>query len=100
MHQKHWTFTQPESNPSSTWEVNNIPDDAEGAVITHIITTNGQILQPENQIIAPYGLQLSFGVQDVAGVAYGNYFAKDEIVVSGDGGVINVTINQNNNPRV
>ncbi len=98
MHYKHWTFLQ--STPLSTWIVNNIPEGAKGAVITHIIADGGQILQPDNQIVSTDGLQLSFGVENVSGTAYGNYYLDHddkEIIVNGNGGTINVTINQNNN---
>lgn len=96
MHQRHWTFEQ--TVPASTWNVNNVPAGAQGAVITHIITNTGQILQPDNQLVSPDGLQLSFGVEAVAGTAYGDYYVTTEdVVINGDGGVINVTINQNNN---
>lgn len=91
MHQMHWQFNQ--DIPLSTWEINNIPDGADGAVITHIITIEGQILQPENQIKAPYGLQLSFGVQEVAGIAYGNYYLQDSTQVEQAGNVVNITMN-------
>lgn len=91
MHQLHWKF--PQKTPSSTWEVNNIPDGAEGAVITHIITDDGRVLQPENQVHAPYGLQISFGVQEVSGIAYGDYYLKDETHVEQAGNVVNITMN-------
>lgn len=95
MHQKHWTFTQ--AVPSSTWDINNIPEGAKGAVITHIIADDGQILQPDNQVISPDGLQISFGVEAVSGTAYGDYYVDNEnVVVNGNGGTINVTINQHN----
>ncbi len=99
MHQKHFTFTQ--ATPNDTWEVNNVPAGAVGAVITHIEATDGQILQPDNQMKAPYGLQLSFGVQQVAGVAYGVYYVDGDetVTVTGDGGTINVHVTQHNNPR-
>lgn len=97
MHKRHFEFHQP--TPSSIWEVNNIPDGAKHAVITHIETDSGEILQPDSQLRAPYGIQLSFGVRDVSGTAYGDYYT-DDIVINGNGGVINVTINQNNDPRV
>jgi hypothetical protein len=94
MHQKHWTFTQ--TTASSTWDIDNIPEGAEGAVITHVITDDGQILQPENQLIAPYGLQLSFGVTAVSGTAYGDYYTEsDTTTVETDGNIVNITINQN-----
>lgn len=94
MHQKNWTFTQNEA--LTTWEVNNIPENAKGAVITHIEANDGQILQPDNQMKAPYGLQLSFGVEAVAGTAYGTYYVDDDSVsVEHDGNVVNITINQN-----
>lgn len=96
MNQQYWTFSQ--ETPATTWEVNNIPENAVGAVITHIETNEGVILQPDNQMKAPYGIQLSFGVEAVIGTAYGQYFT-DDIVIEGNGGVINVTINQTN-PRV
>lgn len=98
MHQKHWTFNQ--QTPATTWDVDNIPSGATGSVITHIIADNGQILQPDNQVISPDGLQLSFGVEAVAGTAYGDYYiepAEDEhTVISGDGGIVNITVHQNN----
>lgn len=96
MHQQFWTFEQ--DTASTTWNVNNIPDGAVEPVITHIKTVDGQILQPDNQLVAPDGLQLSFGVEPQAGIAYGTYFT-DDVVINGNGGVINVTINQTN-PRV
>jgi hypothetical protein len=98
MHQRHWKFTQ--ETATSSWEVNNVPSGAVGAVITHIETSDGQILQPDNQIKAPYGIQLSFGVQAVSGVAYGDYYVEEQdggtTTVTGDGGIINVTVHQNN----
>ncbi len=99
MHYKHWTFTQ--TTPAMTWVVNNIPEDAKGAVITHIIADGGQILQPDNQTIAPYGLDISFGVEAIAGTAYGTYYLEEEeeqqeVVLNGNGGSISVVINQHN----
>ena len=97
MHYKHWTFTQ--DTPATTWIVNNIPEDAKGAVITHVIADGGQILQPDNQLISPDGLQLSFGVEAVAGTAYGTYYLEQEqqeVVLHGNGGSISVVINQHN----
>jgi hypothetical protein len=97
MHQKHWTFTQNEA--ATTWEINNVPANANGAVITHIESIDGQILQPDNQLKAPYGLQLSFGVEAVAGTAYGTYYVDDEDMhVEYDGNVVNITINQHPRP--
>lgn len=93
MHQEQWNFKQ--DTPSAMWEVNNVPANAKNAVITHVETTEGQILQPDNQMRAPYGLQLSFGVESVSGVAYGVYYT-DDVVINGNGGTINVTINQHN----
>lgn len=87
MHQKHWTFEQ--AAPATTWVVNNIPEGAQGAVITHIITDGGQILQPDNQLVSPDGLQLSFGVEAVAGKAYGDYYTEDDTtIINGNGGSI------------
>lgn len=96
MQQKYWKFEQ--DTPATTWNIDNIPEGAVEPVITHIKTNDGQILQPENQLVSPDGLQLSFGVEAVAGTAHGVYFTED-IVINGNGGTINVTINQNN-PRV
>lgn len=96
MHQKHWKFEK--SVAATTWEVDNIPENAIGAVITHIIADDGKILQPENQTIAPYGLQLSFGVEAVAGTAYGDYYTEDDTTIEYDGNVVNITINQNPRP--
>lgn len=96
MIQKHWKFRQETS--ASVWEVNNIPDGADGAVISHIITDEGVVLQPDQQLVAPYGLQLSFGVQAYAGVAYGTYFTnEDSQVIESHGGTIYV--NQYNHPK-
>ena len=96
MHKKHGEFTQ--NTPSSTWEVNNIPEGAKQSVVTYIETTEGEILQPDDQKRAPYGIQLSFGVREVSGTAYYDYLATDEdVTINGNGGTINVTINQNNN---
>lgn len=92
MIQKHWTFTQP--TEATTWEVNNIPDGAVGAVITHIIADGGQILQPDNQLVSPDGLQLSFGVEAVSGVAYGDYYiGEDSTTTTCDGNVVNIHMN-------
>lgn len=94
MHQKHWKFEQ--NTPATTWDVDNIPEGATGAVITHIIASDGQILQPDNQVIAPYGLQLSFGVEAVSGVAYGDYYIEGSTTtVDHNGNVVNITVNQN-----
>lgn len=98
MHQKHWTFKQEVA--ASTWNINNVPEGANGAVITHIISDGGLILQPDNQLISPDGLQISFGVEAVAGTAYGDYYIEDasddHTVISGDGGIVNITVHQNN----
>lgn len=94
MHQKHWEFKQ--ETPRSMWEVNNIPDGAKDAVITHIETDVGEILQPESQMRSPYGIQLSFGVRDISGTAHGVYFDGEEITINGNGATMNITINQNN----
>lgn len=96
MYLKVFKFEQ--TSPSHTWEINNIPEGAVDPVITHIETNGGFIIQPEHQIKAPYGLQLSFGVESFAGVAYGTYIVEsidngdDNIVIDG-GGVVNITIN-------
>ncbi len=91
MHQKHWTFTQ--ETPATTWDVNNVPSGANGAVITHIIADGGQILQPDNQLVSPDGLQLSFGVEAVSGTAYGDYYVDDEVVVEHGGNTVHITMN-------
>lgn len=92
MIQKHWTFTQ--SVASTTWNVNNVPDGATGAVITHIVADGGQILQPDNQLVSPDGLQLSFGVEAVSGTAYGDYYVEeDSTTVTCDGNVVNIYMN-------
>ena len=93
MHQKHWTFEQ--ETPATTWNVNNVPSGAKGAVITHIVTDGGQVLQPDNQLVSPDGLQLSFGVEAVTGTAYGDYYDDNEITINGNGSTMNITINQN-----
>lgn len=98
MHLRHWTFEQ--TTAATEWQIDNIPDGADGAVITHVITNDGRILQPENQVIAPYGLQLSFGVTAVAGTAYGNYYdSSNTTTVESDGNTVNVTVNQYNHPQ-
>lgn len=95
--QRHWTFDQ--TVAATTWDVDNVPDGAIGAAITHVITDGGQILQPDNQSVAPYGLQLSFGVTAVAGTAYGSYYidvTDQTTTIDGTNGIVNVTVNQYN----
>lgn len=89
---RYWQFIQ--ETPSTTWEINNVPDGAVDPVITHIKTTAGAILQPDSQLVAPYGLELVFGVTPVIGTAYGEYFEETQnVVVDGYGNsvVINIT---------
>lgn len=94
MIQRYWTFKQDIADTS--WNIDNIPEDAQGAVITHVESDDGQILQPDNQLKTSDGLMLSFGVEPVSGIAYGQYFTESEnLNISGDGGVVNITINQN-----
>lgn len=94
MIQKHWTFTQ--TTAATTWNVNNVPEGATGAVIAHIVADDGQILQPDNQLVSPDGLQLSFGVEAVSGTAYGDYYVEEpttETIVDQVGNVVNITMN-------
>lgn len=88
-------FEQPDA--ASLWEVNNIPSDAVRSVVTYVETNEGEILQPDDQVRAPYGIQLSFGVRQVSGTAYFDYWVEEEdtTVVSSDGNVVNITVNQN-----
>lgn len=98
MHQKHWKFVQ--ETPSSTWLITNVPSGAEGSVVTHIETDDGVILQPEQQRRVDGYIELLFGVQEITGTAYGQYYLEeDTTVVSGPGGVVNVTINQHTQPQ-
>lgn len=101
MIQKFWEFAQP--TESTTWNVNNVPENSVRAVITHVVTSDGQVLQPDSQLISPNGLQLSFGVTPISGVAYGEYFLdsdgdgvpdSSEHNIVTDGSVVNITINQ------
>lgn len=81
MDSKHWTFEQ--ETPSSTWIVNNIPENAKGAVITHVIDGDGLTVLPKSQVMSNDGIELSFGVKGVSGTAYGNYYfdsAEKEII--------------------
>ncbi len=95
MNQKYWTFKQ--ETPATSWNIGNVPENAQGAVITHIEAADGQILQPDNQIKTGSGLMLSFGVEPVSGVAYGQYFTDGQSVeLNGDGGQINITVHQTN----
>lgn len=89
--QYHWSFVQ--SNASNMWEVDNVPEDAMGVHINHIQQTNGEIIMPDRQLLAPYGIELHFGIHQVAGVAYGSYYKEVDNtteVVQGEGGVINI----------
>lgn len=93
MHQRYWKFNKPE--PSSVWIVDNIPEGAIGPVVTHIETDDGIILQPDHQRRIDDTIELQFGVQQISGIAYGQYYLEDDkIVVSNPGGVVNVTVNQ------
>ena len=93
MHVKHEDdFVQ--NTAASVWEVNNIPEGAARAVVTYIETFEGEILQPDSQMRAPYGIQLSFGVREVSGTAYYDYWAEDSsTVVEHDGNVVNIYMN-------
>jgi len=89
--QHHWSFIQ--STPSNTWEVDNVPEGAMGMHIDHVEQTDGQLVNPDRQLLAPYGIQLDFGIHAVAGVAYGSYYTESPQpteVVQGEGGVINI----------
>ena len=99
MKQMHWTFEQ--ETVASTWEIANVPEGAIGAVITHVISTTGLITSPDHQVIAPYGLEISFGVQGMLGTAYGTYFMEcedvcvepspcEDTVLCQDGGTIHI----------
>lgn len=93
MHQKHWKFLQ--TTPSSTWLITNVPLGAEGPVITHIETDDGVILQPEQQRRVGGDIELLFGVQDIKGTAYGQYYTEeDSMSITTPGGIVNVTVNQ------
>lgn len=96
MIEKHWKFEQVAE--STTWNVNNVPEGADGAHITHIKTNDGRILKDFGQVVSPDGLQLSFGVEAESGTAYGTYYVieDDHTVIAGDGGVVNITVHQNN----
>lgn len=102
MHPHAWSFKK--DTAASTWIIDNVPEGAHSAAITHVITDGGQILQPDQQMISPDGLELSFGVQEVKGTAYGTYFLEEEEASHtahephhATAGVINVT--QNNYPK-
>ena len=98
MHQKHWKFLQ--TTPSSTWLITNVPLGAEGPVITHIETDDGVILQPEQQRRVDGDIELLFGVQEISGTAYGQYFtATDSVELLGKGGSVSVNVHQYNHPR-
>lgn len=74
--ERHWRFQQ--ESPTSTWQINNIPADAEGAYITHVKTNEGRTLKEFGHVDAPYGIELSFGIDSFAGVAYGTYYIEEE----------------------
>lgn len=93
MIEKHWKFEQVAE--STTWNVNNVPEGADGAHITHIKTNDGRILRDFGQVVSPDGLQLSFGVEAESGVAYGTYYIDGETdtVIDQAGNVVNITMN-------
>lgn len=101
MIQKYWSFEQ--TTASTVWNINNVPAASTSAVITHVITDTGQILQPESQLKAPDGLQLSFGVTPKKGIAYGAYFVdadgdgipdEETQTITTGAKVVNITVNQ------
>ncbi len=71
MHQ-HWKFKQ--DSHATEWVINNIPAGATGPVITRVIDDEGYIIDPKSQEMADGVIILSFGVNAVAGTAYGDYY--------------------------
>ena len=94
MQEKHWKYEQ--SSASTTWDIDNVPKGADGAHITHVKTPDGRTLKDFGQVDAPYGIQLSFGVEAESGVAYGTYYVEEVDHVVGNGGVVNINVTQNN----
>lgn len=99
---KEYYFEYEKTVASNTWNINfsdlKIPDDALYASVTEVFATGGEIIQLDSQLVAPDGLQLSFGVTSVSGKAIGKYYleSNDQTVVTDSAGnMVNITVTQN-----
>jgi hypothetical protein len=90
----YWTFEQTEA--ATMWEVNNVPEGALHPAITEVFATGGYIIQPDSQLVAPYGLQLVFGVTPVSGIAMGKYYLDETTTdITSSANNVSITITQN-----
>lgn len=95
--ERYWEFHQAE--PATSWDIDNVPEGAIHPAVDRVELVGGEIVSPESQTVAPYGLQLSFGVTPEAGVAVGKYFveAEDDTTQTISSGANNVTISVTQN---
>lgn len=92
----YWQFEQ--TTAATTWNINNVPEGAIRPSITEVFADGGQIIQPDSQLVSPDGLQLSFGVTPVAGMAMGKYYKEvddSQVVQDGAGNNVTITVTQN-----
>lgn len=88
--------------PSSLWEVSIFPVGAIKVRPLAVYDENGNSHTWDSWEFQDGVLRVSFGVDPVMGELEYEYQVEgeDPVVIEGNGGVINVTINQNNTPRV
>jgi len=94
-------FEFEQTTPATTWDINfeslGIPGTAKYASVEKVFATGGEIIDLDSQLVAPDGLQLSFGVIPVAGKAIGKYYLESggTVVTDSAGNVVNITVTQN-----
>lgn len=83
---------------ASIWEVTNLPEGATKGRPLAAYDVNGNSIEIDSWEYSGGTLQVSFGIDPVAGeLEYEYQVMGDDVIINGNGGVINVTINQNNN---
>lgn len=92
---KRGTHVQINSTP--IWVVDNLPEGARKARPLAVYDAAGNSLEIDSWEYQDGVLRVSFGIDPVVGeLGYEYQTEGDDIVINGNGGVINVTINQNN----
>lgn len=96
---KRGTHTQEVA--ASIWEVTDLPDGAVKGRPLGVYDSNGNSHEIDSWEFQDGILRVSFGIDPVTGELEYEYQVEgdDSVIVEGNGGTINVTINQNN-PRV
>ncbi len=94
---KRSSHTQKEELKSNIWEV-SIPEGGIRGRPLGAYDGNGNSLEVDSWSLEEGVLKVNFGIDPVFGVLEYEYQIEgnDPISVSGDGGVMNITINQNN----